>query len=98
MDARVERQTSEETRRSLYDCGGLDNQSELEEFLDIMTTLRTPNEPFKFIHRLAHKMQAWKYLELSCAQYARLSAPLASLAALARSLRASCHVERLKPP
>ena len=91
-------QTSEETHRSLYDCGGLDNQSELEEFLDIMRTLRIPNEPFTFLHRLAHWMHAWKDLELSCAQYARLSAPLASLAALARSLRASCHVERLKPP
>ena len=89
---------SEETHRSLYDCGGLGNQSELEEFLDLMKALRIPNKAFKFIHRLAHWMHAWKYLELSCAQYARLSAPLASLAALARSLRASCHAERLKPP
>ena len=59
---------------------------------------RPANETFKFLHRLAHWMHAWKYLELPCAQYARLSTPLASLAALARSRRAACPVDRLKPP
>ena len=77
--------------------GDFDIQSEPEEFQDLMKTLRIQSKPLKFLDCLAHWMHAWKYLELPCALDARLSAPLASLAALARSLRASCHVERLKP-